>query len=165
MKKILPTSRLFPPRRGVVILIPLLLLAAGCDGRFPFENTNPDPHPPRLLNFQFSPDRIFPEGIVSGSFTYADAGGDIELFGMRDANGGSIDLKPVFPDTGEEDEPVSTAFFFPGTTGTIEWEMTLASNQVGPHRIKADLEDSKGSFSNTVEFVVVISTPGVDPAP
>jgi hypothetical protein len=143
-----------------MILLPLLLLlAAGCDGRFPFEDTNPDPHPPRLLNFEYSPDRIVSEGIVSGSFTYADSGGDVELFEMRDANGGTISLKPLFPDTGEEGEEVSSTFFFPGTTGTIEWEMTLASNQLGSHRIQAWLEDSKGSFSNTVEFVVDIVLP------
>jgi len=48
-------------------------------------------------------------------------------------------------------------FFFPGTSGTILWEMTLTSNQLGVHTIKVWLEDSKDSWSEFVYFDVLIS--------
>lgn len=164
MKKTPLTSPLLQLPVGMMILLPLLLLTAGCNGRFPFEDTNPDPHPPRLLNFTYSPGSIQTGEFVSGSFTYTDSGADVELIEMKDTNGGSLNLRPVLPETGEE-ETVTEIFFFPGTTGTIEWEMTLSSNQVGPHRLKTWLEDSKGSVSNLVYFDVEISYPGVVPTP
>jgi hypothetical protein len=75
---------------------------------------------------------------------------------MRDTGGmGKLTPSPVVLDLGE-DEDNTAPFFFPFASGTIEWEVVMESNQPGAHTIKAWLEDSRGSISNVVEFVVEI---------
>jgi len=130
-----------------------------------FEESNADPHPPVIRNFQYSPASITGDGIIRGSFTYVDEGGDIEGLSMRDESGtNSADPVPFVPGVsdvvcgeGEVCEEPPTVFFFPGTSGTILWEMTLTSNQLGVHTIKVWLEDSKDSWSEFVYFDVLIS--------
>jgi len=153
------------PRGGLLAAAAavLLLAATACENGILFEKTNPDPHPPRLLNWQYDPSSIVTGDVIRGSFTYADDGGDIELFLMRDTSGtDALDPIPLLPDLGEDEEGgiETSVFFFPGRVGTIEWEMTMESNQAGPHRIQAWLEDSKESISNVVEFDVNVFPPG-----
>jgi hypothetical protein len=141
----------------------LLLAATACENGILFEKTNPDPHPPRLLNWQYDPSSIVTADVIRGSFTYADDGGDIELFLMRDTSGtDALDPIPLLPDLGEDEEGgiETSVFFFPGRVGTIEWEMTMESNQAGPHKIQAWLEDSKESISNVVDFEITVYPPG-----
>ncbi len=150
---------------GWPALVAAALLAfapAACDGVWPFESTNPDPHPPALTNFQYSPVNLETGQSMRGSFTYSDSGADIETFEMRDLTGsGLLDPVPLLPDTGEEEEDRGpSVFFFPGTAGSIEWEMPVDSNQGGRHRIQAWLTDSKESRSNIVEFQITVSPPG-----
>jgi hypothetical protein len=141
-------------------ILPVTLLAAfigaGCEDSILFEKTNIDPHPPVIDNFSYAPTVIITGETVRGSFSYFDAGADIELFEMRDTGGmGSLQPTPVIPGLGE-DESNTAPFFFPFASGTIEWEVVLESNNPGAHTIKAWLEDSAGSISNVVEFVVEV---------
>jgi len=142
----------------------LVFALSACDGVWPFESTNPDPHPPTLTNFQYSPVNLETGQGIQGSFTYIDPGADIETFEMRDLTGSEGLLPvPLLPDTGDEEDEEDTGtsvFFFPGRTGSIEWEMAVDSNQGGQHRIQAWLTDSKDSRSNIVEFRITVSPPG-----
>lgn len=146
---------------AVVFTALLAFLLSACDGVWPFENTNPDPHPPRIANFQYSPVHLETGQGMKGSFTYIDRGADIETFEMRDLSGSeSLDPLPLLPDTGDDEDPGTSVFFFPGSTGSIEWEMVVDSNQGGEHKIQAWLTDSKDSRSNIVEFQITVSPPG-----
>ncbi len=141
-------------------ILPVALLAAfvgvGCEDSVLFEKTNVDPHPPVIENFSYAPTVITTGDTVRGSFTYIDAGADIELFEMQDTGGmGKLQPSPVLPGV-EEDEAVTAPFFFPFSVGTIEWEVVMESSNPGAHTIKAWLEDSTGSISNVVEFVVEV---------
>ena len=141
-------------------VLPVALLAAfvsaGCEDSFLFEKTNVDPHPPVIDNFSYGPTVITTGDTVRGSFTYHDTGADIELFEMRDTGGmGALSPYPVLTDV-EGEEGGSAPFFFPFPSGVIEWEVTMESNNPGAHTIKAWLEDSYGSISNVIEFVVEI---------
>ena len=143
-------------------IAPVLLLAAagGCDFDI-FEKVNNDPHPPAILNLQYGPQVIRSGEIVTGSFTYVDEGQDIDLLEMRDQNGAeslqpTTPAEPTFDEDGnlvvdEDGNPVletSTVFFFPGATGTIEWQVQIETNQAGTHTIKVWLEDATGSLSD-----------------
>ncbi len=141
-------------------VLPVMLLAAlvgvGCEDSILFEKTNVDPHPPVIDNFIYSPTVITTGGTVRGSFSYFDSGADIELFEMQDTGGmGKLSPSPVLPGL-EEDEGGSAPFFFPFVAGMIEWEVVMESNNPGAHTIKAWFEDSTGSISNVVEFVVEV---------
>ena len=147
-------------RGGLLSLAAFTLFSCG----ILFEESNADPHPPVILNFQFAPASILSGETIRGSFTYVDEGGDIEVLSMRDTSGTNqaepIPFVPGVSDVvcGEDeicDEP-PTVFFFPGNSGTILWEMTLSSNQLGVHTIKVWLEDSKDSWSEFVFFDVFI---------
>jgi len=147
----------------------LLSLAAcalvSCQSGFLFEETTVDPHPPAIRNFQYAPASIVSGETIRGSFTYVDTGGDIEELGMRDESGTNVaDPVPFVPgisdvECGPDDvcEDPPNVFFFPGTNGTIQWEMTLDTNQPGLHTIKVWLVDSKDSWSEFVYFDVQIS--------
>jgi hypothetical protein len=147
----------------------LLLLAAcaliSCQSGILFEETNADPHPPMIRNFQYSPSSIVSGETIRGSFTYVDSGADIEELSMRDTSGTNpADPSPFVPGVSdvicgpeEECEEPPNVFFFPGTSGTTQWEMKLESNQPGMHTIKVWLVDSKDSWSGFVYFDVFIS--------
>jgi hypothetical protein len=144
-------------------ILPVILLAVfvgiGCEDSFLFEKTNVDPHPPVIENFIYSPAVITVSGTVRGSFTYFDEGADIELFEMRDTGGmGQLKPSPVLTDLTEDESGTAAPFFFPFATGTIEWEVNMVSNNPGLHKINAWLEDSTGSVSNVVEFVVEVQS-------
>jgi hypothetical protein len=146
-------------------ILPVTLLAAfvgaGCEDSILFEKTNVDPHPPVIENFIYAPTVITTGDTVRGSFTYIDAGSDIELFEMQDTGGmGKLQPSPVLPGL-EEEEAVTAPFFFPFGVGTIEWEVVMESNNPGAHTIKAWLEDGTGSISNVVEFVVEVNPYGI----
>jgi hypothetical protein len=64
-----------------------VLLVLSCEGGVLFEETNVDPHPPVILNFQFAPSEMVTGELVRGSFTYVDEGGDIEELLMRSLSG------------------------------------------------------------------------------
>jgi hypothetical protein len=145
---------------AAILLSALVSFTASCQSGILFEETNADPHPPSIENFIYAPDSMHTGGTVRGSFTYIDAGADIELLSMRDTGGtNAADPTPVIPgiDEGEEGAEATSVFFFPGTTGTIEWELVLDSNQAGTHTIKAWLEDSKDTRSDPVFFDVFIT--------
>jgi hypothetical protein len=141
-------------------VLPVALLTAfvstGCEDSILFEKTNVDPHPPVIDNFSYGPTVITTGDTVRGSFFYSDTGSDIEIFEMQDTGGmGVLDPSPVIPEV--EGEDVGTApFFFPFPSGVIEWQVVMESNNPGAHTIKAWLEDSQGSISNVIEFVVEI---------
>jgi len=140
-------------------ILPVTLLAAflsaGCEDSILFEKTTVDPHPPVIDNFSYGPAVITTGDTVRGTFSYFDEGADIELFEMRDTGGmGVLSPSPVIPDA--EEDAGGAPFFFPFPSGTIEWQVVMESNNPGRHTIKAWLEDSKGSISNIVEFVVVV---------
>jgi hypothetical protein len=142
-------------------VLPVALLAAfvgaGCEDSFLFEETNVDPHPPVIENFIYAPKVITTGETVRGSFSYFDAGADIELFEMRDTGGmGELEPTPVLTNLEEEEEGAAAPFFFPFGSGTIEWEVVMESNNPDAHTIKAWLVDGSGSISNVVEFVVEI---------
>lgn len=147
---------------GLLSLVAFALLS--CQSGILFEETNADPHPPRIQNFQYAPASIEGSDTIRGSFTYVDAGADIESLSMRDQSGTNpASPKPFVPgisdvECGPEDvcEDPPDVFFFPGTNGTILWEMTLTSNQPGLHTIKVWLVDSKNSWSKFVYFDVSI---------
>lgn len=146
-------------------ILPVTLLAAfvgaGCEDSILFEKTNVDPHPPVIENFIYAPTVIMTGDTVRGSFTYIDAGSDIELFEMQDTGGmGKLQPSPVLPGL-EEDDDAKAPFFFPFGVGTIEWEVVMESNNPGAHTIKAWLEDGTGSISNVVEFVVEVNPYGI----
>jgi len=157
--------------RGTGALLRKSLLALGalalvsCQGGILFEETNADPHPPVIRNFQYAPDSILTGATIRGSFTYVDSGGDIEVINMRDLSGNNAtDPIPFVPGVsdavcpeGETCPTPPSVFFFPGTTGTVQWEMVLESNQAGKHTIKVWLEDSKDTWSEPVFFDVFIS--------
>ena len=146
---------------ALVTAVSLAIALPACDGVWPFESTNPDPHPPTLTNFQYSPVNLETGQSMRGSFTYIDPGADIETFEMRDVTGSeNLDPVPLLPETGEEEDSGPSVFFFPGRTGSIQWEIPVDSNQGGRHRIQAWLTDSKDSRSNIVEFQITVSPPG-----
>lgn len=163
----LGTNR-YAARAGRLLKGGLLSLAAcalvSCQSGFLFEETNIDPHPPVIRNFQYAPASIVSGETIRGSFTYVDSGADIEELTMRDQSGtNQADPKPFVPGIsdvicGPEEvcEEPPEVFFFPGTSGTIQWEMTLSSNQPGTHTIKVWLVDSKDSWSEFVYFDVFI---------
>ena len=150
-------------KKGLLSLAACALIS--CQSGILFEETNADPHPPEIRNFQYAPSSIATGETIRGSFTYVDSGGDIEEFSMRDTSGTNpANPSPFVPGISdvecgpdEECESPPDVFFFPGTSGTIQWEMTLTSNQPGPHTIKVWLVDSKNSWSGFVYFDVFIS--------
>jgi hypothetical protein len=150
---------------AVILLSAFVSVMASCQGGILFEETTADPHPPSIENFIFAPQSIMTGGTIRGSFTYIDPGADIELLSMRDTSGSnSADPTPVIPGVaegeegeGEEGAAATSVFFFPGTTGTTEWELILDTNQAGTHTIKVWLEDSKDSRSDPVFFEVFIT--------
>ncbi len=147
----------------------LLTSAAGCGFEL-FEEVNRDPHPPSILNLQYDPMEIRSGDTIRGTFTYVDEGGDVEILEMRDLDGAESlsptpPPEPAFDDEGnivvDEDGnivlEIPSVFFFPGTTGTIEWQLVIETNQAGPHTIKTWLEDSTGSLSEPVFIEVQVS--------
>jgi len=145
---------------AVILLSAFTSLMAACQSGILFEESNADPHPPSIANLVYAPQSIMTGGTVRGSFTYIDAGADIETVSMRDTSGANAAAPtPVIPGVTDEEEgaAATSVFFFPGTTGTIEWELILDSNQAGVHTIKVWLEDSKDSRSEPVFFDVLIT--------
>jgi hypothetical protein len=100
---------------------------------------------------------------VKGALTYYDPEGDIEIMMIRDKNGSvPPEIVPVVPPlTGEgeeeEENPQAGSFFFPGTTGTVEFQFEIDTNQSGPHTLVIWVEDSEASMSNKLEFTVNVS--------
>lgn len=152
----------------VATLAAFVITAGSCDGGLLFEKTNVDPHPPRLLNFQFAPSSIETGDEISGSYTFVDDGGDVVSFNIRDTSGLTT-FDPTLPSTievdaeGEATEIPGESIVMLGTVGTIEWETPFETNTQGRHLVKVWLEDSKGSLSNIVEFEVAVSPVGGTP--
>ena len=93
--------------------------------------------------FTLKPGQTFQIGI-----TYADSGGDIERFSLRDRDGATTaDLTPA------------DQTYFPGTSGTVllpEAGQEL-TGVAGRHRLLLWAEDSHGGRSEQVEFVITFN--------
>ena len=72
---------------AVILLSAFTSLMAACQSGILFEESNADPHPPSIANLVYAPQSIMTGGTVRGSFTYIDAGADIETVSMRDTSG------------------------------------------------------------------------------
>jgi predicted small secreted protein len=168
----------------------LLLLAAttAACGFNIFEDIGSDPHPPAfaiigLVHYVPPPEPVTPASAASspqgravswdsGGFTistgqqfsitrsYADTGGDIVKFHLRDRDGAlSLDLSPT------------EKTYFSGTSGTlpemivdpVTGESTVPASELidltgiyGPHRLELWAEDSHLSRSEKVEFIITL---------
>jgi hypothetical protein len=120
-----------------------------------FEATDADPHRPVISNLQVAPRVVRTGDFISGSFSWFDAGADIESISMRDRNS-NVSWSAARPTTGEEDEEDAGVFIFLGTSGTTLFTAEVVSTQPGIHHILIWVEDSKGSRSNQLEFTVTI---------
>jgi len=158
-------------------LLVLMAMTAACSFKI-FEDIGSDPHPPAIGvtalvlyvapaepatptidraisssqgrsiiwdsgGFTLSPGQKFQIGI-----TYADAGGDIVKFPLRDRDGAlRIDLVPI------------ERTYFSGTSGSVLGSVDGIGLEgiVGPHRLELWAEDSHGSRSEKVEFVITLT--------
>lgn len=83
--------------------------------------------------------------LIQIGIAYTDAGGDIVKFSLRDLDGGKI--SPMVP---------ADQTYFSGTSGTFvgpKLGLGLAGI-VGPHRFELWAEDSHGTRSEKVEFII-----------
>ena len=160
-------------------LLVLMAMTAACSFKI-FEDIGSDPHPPAIEvtalvhyvapaepppatptidraissphersiiwdsgGFTLSPGQKFQIGI-----TYADAGGDIVKFTLRDRDGAlKVDLVPI------------EKTYFSGTSGSVLGSVDGIGLEgiVGPHRLELWAEDSHGSRSEKVEFVITLT--------
>lgn len=152
--------------------IAALWFAAGCDGMSPFfDSTNLDPHPPVIRNLRVA---TVVRGLnatgVEVSFTYEDAGADIEELTLVDLGFGATQAEnPIEPTPGNPnlfpDEFIDEAtslepegLFFPGPSGEMSFitVLKLDPGLAGRHVIKIVLTDSKESRSAPQYFIVEI---------
>jgi hypothetical protein len=164
---------------GTGALLVLIATTAGCTFLNIFEDVGSDPHPPTVEvtqlviyvapvepptasitagaaapqkgrtifwdsgGFTLSPGQLFQIGIA-----YTDAGGDILKFTLHDRDGA---LQTEFAPTDQT--------YFSGTSGfaLVPESGNEIAGIVGPHRLQLWAEDSHGSRSEYVEFVITLT--------
>jgi hypothetical protein len=147
-------------RRTVLALALACTLSLGGCGFDIFENVETDPHPPRIFDLVVSPTTIKPETGLNVQVGYADDGADITTFILRDRDSSSgwsiVPAAPVPEDPKATPDPAPE--FFPGTAGIMHTVKPLITNlrQEGAHRIEIWAEDSHGSRSDKIEFVITV---------
>lgn len=94
---------------------------------------------------------------------YADVGGDVVSFVLRDRDGSfSTTAAPTAPeaDTGGDGvlDTLPTPAFFAGTAGIVSLEdVAYTANMQGPHRLELWAEDSHGSRSEKIAFTITVA--------
>ncbi len=96
------------------------------------------------------------------SVQFSDTGGDVTTFTIRDLDSSlNTDVTPTAPEVdldGDGDlETLATSDFFTGTSASVYLEdISIPSNQLGPHRLELWAEDSHGSRSEKVSFTITV---------
>jgi hypothetical protein len=164
----------------------LALLAACSDLPPVFQDVGTDPHPPnvRLLGIGYQPAAVeggvtpppdfqpvvgfvvYPNdgtrSTVAFSVQYTDPGGDVQRFKVRDRDGTlNTELLPTAPlvdiDGDGILETLQVPDFFAGTIGQATLEnVPFTARMEGEHRIELWAEDSHGSRSPKIEFVITV---------
>lgn len=174
-------------RSALAAAIVVLAWSAGCEQLGLFQDIGADPHPPSVslvrietdpgdpddsegppprpkpLDFDGTGYVLYPNVILQAVVSFADDGGDVVRFRLRDRDG-PTDIEGIpappefdFDGDGDVDFTGTAPEYFTGTAGFVLFrELGFTASQQGEHRIELWAEDSHGSRSGKIEFLLKV---------
>jgi len=145
-----------PPRRVLLGMSGALLLAwMGCGG----SGGGGGSHPPELSNFSVSPARVYQGGpgartLVSASFDFLDAGGDVASLRFSVEDGMGTNLASLT-------EPIPGAQGL--TRGTVLGQISISTEWVDIYTFLVTVSDQQASTSNALSGTFQVVAPPMTP--